>query len=343
MRRTTPAISSSRSRLVKCRAVAVGGDDERAILEDGGGLWSRRLVDARHEIVHACVEPGRKLRLGGHDGDALHAIDPQQQIHIGGPEPAGFDEPIADGDDDALVSRGYPALEQPLTKRMLVERVGLAHPPLVRTVSRDEKARLAQHALRTAIARRARLELGVEQPLEILHLALPAPELVVELQHLAHERGPQMKRREGAFGDRFVRTGLQHHLAIEGRQPPCRAVRPTSAAARTTRRASAMSGRTTAAGGDERQTCSMVRCSCRAAARVGTSTAVARTSATPPVARAGDDGVLVGMEGGRPDEPNLSGRDHGCRGGARYCLERARARDRAASAIRRPRPTRSTR
>ena len=45
------------------------------------------------------------------------------------------------------------------------------------------------------------------------------PQLVVELEHLADERRPQMEGRHGALGDRFVRPGLQHDLAIECAQP----------------------------------------------------------------------------------------------------------------------------
>ena len=298
------------------QARAVGGHDQRAIVQGTRLLRHPHLLDPRQQIVDAHVEARGELRLGRHDVDALNPLQPRKQIGISGPESASLHQPVSHRDDDAAIPRGQVRLDQPVTERMLVTRVRLPHAALVRSKRGNEEPRLAQHALGTAIDPGARLELRREQPLEVVHLPPPPPQLVVELEHLADERRPQVEGRNGALGDGFVGPGLQHDLAIECAQPcsgRCGGI-PQPLVQLCTGEDVGEDDRGPHVGEAGLFHRALQLESRRARRHDHRRGAHEREL---PIARRRDDGALVGVQGTCPEEPHVSCCGHGCRGGTR--------------------------
>ena len=160
------------------------------------------------QIVNPRVKARRELGVGGDDVDAIDASRAHQQVEIGRPQPARLGDAVADRNDDARVLELDAGIDEPRAKRVLVQATCVRHAPLVGAERGRKEQGLAQHALRTPVGGRARLELAGQQAFEVADAALMAPQLVVQLEHLAEERRAQVERRQDAIGDRLVRTGL---------------------------------------------------------------------------------------------------------------------------------------
>ena len=199
---------------------------------------------------------------------------------------------------------------------MLIARVRVPHAAFIRSERGHEEPRLPQHALGPAIDPGARLELRPEQPLEIVHLPPEAPQLVVELQHLADEGRPQMERRHRAVGDRFVRPGLQHDLAIE-RGEPCGGRcggNPQPLVELCTGQDVGKDDRGPNVGEAGMLGRALQLESCGARRHDHRRGAHEREL---PIAGGRDDGALVRVKGTCPEETDVSRCGHGCRGGTR--------------------------
>ena len=68
---------------------------------------------------------------------------------------------------------------------------------------------------RAAIRLRRRRELAGQQSIEVVDRAPEAADVIVERQHLGHERRPDMERRGVATLFRVARRGAEHRFAFE--------------------------------------------------------------------------------------------------------------------------------
>ena len=84
---------------------------------------------------------------------------------------------------------------QPLTKRMLVCRIGRVAPHLVTPERGAQETGLPKQPLSSAIDVSLWLELSREDALEIAHRRIPAVEIVVEAEHLYEQSWSQLKGR----------------------------------------------------------------------------------------------------------------------------------------------------
>ena len=188
--------------------IALGRHDEHAFVERHVYGRCAQLVDAGQPIVDTRVKARRELGVGGDDVDAIDASARTSRSKSAGHSPPGS----ATRSPTATMTRAYVELDagidEPRAKRVLVQATCVRHAPLVGAERGRKEQGLAQHALRTPVGGRARLELAGQQAFEVVDAALMAPQLVVQLEHLAEERRAQVERRQDAIGDRLVRTGL---------------------------------------------------------------------------------------------------------------------------------------
>ena len=194
--------------------------------EQRPGLEGRRLpvveadlLDAGQQRVDALVPARRELRFGRDDVDRVDAVESREQVEVRRPEAARLHRPIRNGDDQPSMGRGARVLEPEATKAVFVHGAAREHPAFVGPERRDEEHRLPEHPLGAAVERRAILELLHEQALEVVDALLLPAELVVELEHLAHERRTQLEGGTEPLGDGLVRGGEEDDFAVVGRQP----------------------------------------------------------------------------------------------------------------------------
>ena len=149
----------------------------------------------------------------------VDAVETREQVEVRRPEAARLDRPIGHADDEPPVGRGTRVLEAEVAETVLVDGAAREHAAFVGPEGGHEEQRLAEHPLRAAVERRSILQLLDEQALEVADALLLTAELIVELEHLAHERRAQLEGRTEPLGDRLVRGGEEDGLAVVRRQP----------------------------------------------------------------------------------------------------------------------------
>ncbi len=180
--------------------------------------------------------------------------------------------------------------------------------------TRREKARLPQHALGARVGLRVARERLGDQLLEPRDLLRLPAEQVVEAEDLGDEAGAHLERRHRPLARRRVGGGLRDRVALERAKPPRRIRQPrvqpvVQLVARDEigKRDRAPPGRSAAS--------SIVRRSCRAAPRVGTTTRRERTTdRSPSIDRAAMADRNV-VQVGDADESRAARRDQGSWGG----------------------------
>jgi hypothetical protein len=205
------------------RPASVGLDSRH----DKHGSQSRRALDwCRFQVRERRIEPldeaGRENRLRAEQVDLLESREAGQQVEVGGPEAVRIGEAIGDRDDDPSRRSDACFSDERFTQPVLVAVSSLDDARFVLAIRSSEKRRLLQQARRPPVRVLFFLELVAKIALEILDTAAETAHLVVQRQHLGHERGTHVVRQRQTTSHDGPTGRREQHFTLERRQQPGR-------------------------------------------------------------------------------------------------------------------------
>jgi hypothetical protein len=113
--------------------------------QPSGDIGAVRFVEPWPPVVKSLVKPRSEERFRADNVDGFNTRQASQQIEIGSEQPVGVGDPVLNGDNDVPGRRVGGLSDQMIAERVLVARVCLEDPPLVRAKGRGEKPCLLQN------------------------------------------------------------------------------------------------------------------------------------------------------------------------------------------------------